>query len=125
MSRVSQFLLRALCDPRDSGSSSRDMGDQGSVLVREKDVPKHRGFEVELFTRTDGDWQIKLVLSSYTFMNNGAMGFPGMRAFMWGVVRCGGCAQAAPPPTTNDSLDFDGDEKTTTDESIACVGVGS
>lgn len=34
-----------------SGSSSRDMGDQGSVLIREKNVPLHRGFEVELFTR--------------------------------------------------------------------------
>ena len=52
------------------------MGDKGSVLVREKDVAKHRGFEEELFNRTDGDWNIKLVLSSYTFMDDGAMGIP-------------------------------------------------
>ncbi len=52
------------------------MGDKGSVLVIQKDVPKHRGFEVQLFSRTDANWQIKLVLSSYTFMNNGAMGIP-------------------------------------------------
>ena len=52
------------------------MGDKGSVLVIQKDVPKHRGFEVQMFSRTDADWQIKLVLSSYTFMNNGAMGIP-------------------------------------------------
>jgi len=63
-------------DDQNPGSSSRDMGDKGSVLVIQKDVPKHRGFEVQLFTRTDGDWQIRLVLSSYTFMNNGAMGPP-------------------------------------------------
>ena len=43
---------------------------------KQQDVPKHRGFETQLFSRTDGDWQIKLVLSSYTFMDNGAMGFP-------------------------------------------------
>jgi hypothetical protein len=54
----------------------RDMGDTGSVLVREKDVGKHRKFNIDLFRRGDGNWQIKLVLSSYTFMNNGAMGIP-------------------------------------------------
>merc|ERR1711957_517877 len=53
-----------------------DMQDKGSVLVREKDIPKHRGFEKQLFDRTDGNWQIKLVLSSYSFMDNGAMGIP-------------------------------------------------
>lgn len=63
-------------DDQNPGSSSRDMGDKGSVLVIQKDVPKHRGFEVQLFSRTDANWQIKLVLSSYTFMNNGAMGIP-------------------------------------------------
>ena len=48
----------------------------GSVLVKEKDVPRHRGFEIQLFDRTDGNWQIKLVLSSYSFMNNGSQGIP-------------------------------------------------
>ena len=52
------------------------MGDKGSVLVIEKNVDKHRGFEEQLFNRTDGDWQIKLLLSSYTFMDDGAMGIP-------------------------------------------------
>lgn len=51
------------------------MGDAGSVLVKQRDVPKHRYFEKLLFTRTDGDWKIKLVLSSYTF-KNGAFGPP-------------------------------------------------
>ena len=63
-------------DQQNHGSSSRDMADKGSVLVKDKDIAKHRGFEVQLFTRTDADWHIKLVLSSYMFMNNGANGFP-------------------------------------------------
>ncbi len=45
-------------------------------MIREKNVEKHRTFNKQLFDRTDGDWSIKLVLSSYTFMNNGAMGIP-------------------------------------------------
>lgn len=52
------------------------MGDKGSVLIKEKDINKHRNFEKQLFTRNDGNWQIKTVLSSYSFMNNGAQGFP-------------------------------------------------
>ena len=52
------------------------MGDKGSVLIKDKNVSLHRGFETQLFSRTDGDWKIKLVLSSYTFMNNGAAGVP-------------------------------------------------
>ena len=53
------------------------MGDTGSILVKEKDVNRHRNFNVQMFTRTDGNWQIKLVLSSYTFMENvGAFSFP-------------------------------------------------
>lgn len=63
-------------DDQNPGSSSRDMGDKGSVLIKDRDTNKHRSFEVQLFERTDGDWKIKLVLSSYSFMNNGAAGFP-------------------------------------------------
>ena len=29
-----------------------------------------------MFTRTDVEWKIKLVLSSYSFMKDGASGFP-------------------------------------------------
>ncbi|KAL4175741.1 hypothetical protein KRP22_000702 [Phytophthora ramorum] len=63
-------------DQQNDGSSSRDMGDAGSVLIKDKDVEKHRSFEVKLFSRTDADWQIKVVLSSYTWFPNGAAGFP-------------------------------------------------
>lgn len=63
-------------DDQTTGSSSRDMQSAGSVLVIAKDVNLHRNFEKQLFTRTDGNWQIRLVLSSYSFMNNGASGIP-------------------------------------------------
>ena len=56
-------------DDQTPGSSSRDMGDKGSVLVIQKDVNKHRDFEVQLFSRNDANWQIKMVLSSYSFKN--------------------------------------------------------
>jgi alpha-amylase len=48
------------------------MGDKGSVYIKERDLNKHRNFEKLLFERTDGNWQIKTLLSSYSFMNNGA-----------------------------------------------------
>ncbi|KAH7109641.1 glycoside hydrolase superfamily [Dendryphion nanum] len=63
-------------DQQSPGSSSRDMQDKGSVLVKDKDVAKHRGFEVQLFSRTDADWSVKLVLSSYLFAEGGGNGFP-------------------------------------------------
>lgn len=68
-----RFVAQNDChDDQNPGSSSRDMGDTGSVLVKEKDVNKHRDFEKQLFSRTDGNWQIKTVLSSYSFMDDGA-----------------------------------------------------
>jgi len=32
------------------------MQDKGSVLIKEKDVNKHRNFEKLPFDRTDGNW---------------------------------------------------------------------
>ncbi|TYZ65335.1 hypothetical protein PybrP1_012659 [[Pythium] brassicae (nom. inval.)] len=63
-------------DQQNPDSTSRDMGDKGSILIKAKDVNAHRGFETQLFTRTDADWKIKVVLSSYTWFTNGAAGFP-------------------------------------------------
>ena len=63
-------------DEQKQGSSSRDMQDKGSVYIIERNIEKHRYFNVQMFTRTDADWKIKLMLSSYSFMNNGASGFP-------------------------------------------------
>lgn len=45
--------------------------------MKEKNVDKHRDFSIQMLTRTDGNWQIKLVLSSYTFIESrGAYSFP-------------------------------------------------
>jgi len=63
-------------DDQNEGSSSRDMGAEGSVYVKERDVNKHRWFNVKMFTRTDNNWKIKLLLSSYSFMSNGGRGYP-------------------------------------------------
>ena len=63
-------------DEQKQGSSSRDMQDKGSVYIIERNIEKHRYFNVQMFTRTDANWKIKLMLSSYSFMNNGASGFP-------------------------------------------------
>eukprot|EP00742_Colponemidia_sp_Colp-10_P003716 GILJ01003955.1.p1 GENE.GILJ01003955.1~~GILJ01003955.1.p1 ORF type:complete len:647 (-),score=79.81 GILJ01003955.1:225-2165(-) len=66
-----RFVVQNDChDDQFPGSSSRDMGDAGSVLVKERNVDKHRRFEESLFQRTDGSWKIRLVLSSYTFQDN-------------------------------------------------------
>ena len=46
-------------DQQFGGSSSRDMGDKGSVLVKEKNIGKHRHFQKQLFSRNDGKWKIK------------------------------------------------------------------
>ena len=63
------------------------MGDAGSILVKEKDVDKHRNFNVQMLTRTDANWQIKLILSSYTFKDSiGAYSFPD------GASDCSNCA---------------------------------
>ncbi|KAG5651352.1 hypothetical protein H0H81_008991 [Sphagnurus paluster] len=63
-------------DQQNSGSSSRDMQDFGSVLIKDKDVARHRSFEVKLFTQTAFAASIRNILSSYSFRSNGAAGFP-------------------------------------------------
>ncbi|KAI5805479.1 glycoside hydrolase superfamily [Peziza echinospora] len=63
-------------DQQSPGSSSRDMGSHGSVLAKDKNVERHRRFEKLLFSRSDAQWDVKLVLSGYLFMENGASGFP-------------------------------------------------
>lgn len=58
-------------DQQTSGSSSRDMGSDGCVLVKGCTESDHRGFEVKLFQSPKGandnnnDYPIRLVLSSY------------------------------------------------------------
>ncbi|KAL5633527.1 hypothetical protein ACGC1H_003875 [Rhizoctonia solani] len=63
-------------DQQNDGSSSRDMGDKGSVLIKDKNVATHRSFEVQLFTQTGFNANVRNILSSYSFRSNGAKGFP-------------------------------------------------
>jgi alpha-amylase len=92
-----RFVAENDChDDQNPGSSSRDMGDKGSVLIKDKNVDLHRQFETQLFSRTDGNWQIKTLLSSYSFMDNGAAGFPDGHSDCDKCVgeNCGGCTKS-------------------------------
>ena len=62
-------------DQQNDGSTSRDMHDKGCVLVSKKcSIDDHRRFEVKLFQNPEGtsdndnDFPIRLVLSSYWFV---------------------------------------------------------
>lgn len=65
-------------DQQTSGSTSRDMGDQGCVLIENCDADTHRGFEVKLFENPNGandndnDYPIRLILSSYYWQGDSA-----------------------------------------------------
>lgn len=69
-------------DQQSNGSSSRDMHDEGCVLVKGCDPDKHRGFEIKLFEDPKGaqdndkDYPIRMVLSSYYFTSDGATSIP-------------------------------------------------
>ncbi|ELP93184.1 alpha-amylase, putative [Entamoeba invadens IP1] len=65
-------------DQQNPGSTSRNMYEHGSVLVKDKNVESHRNFEISLFSRTDQNWTHRLLLSSYTQIQstNGNDGFP-------------------------------------------------
>eukprot|EP00935_MAST-01C_sp_MAST-1C-sp1_P001583 g1583.t1 len=68
-------------DQQNPGSSSRDMGDDGCVLIKGCAEAEHRQYEVKLFTSPNGatnnddDYPIRVVLSSY-FWQNGSTGVP-------------------------------------------------
>ena len=63
-------------DQQTDGSTSRDMGDQGCVLVEGCEEATHRAFEVQLFENPNGasdndvDYPIRLVLSRCTPRRN-------------------------------------------------------
>ena len=63
-------------DQQNPGSSSRDMHDNGCVLVKGCPPNSHRNFELMLFNNPPGAWNndndypIRMVLSSYYFENN-------------------------------------------------------
>ena len=69
-------------DQQNPGSTSRDMGDQGCVLIKDcSSDSAHRAFEKKLFESPNGlsdpvkDYPIRLVLSSFYWVN-GVQGVP-------------------------------------------------
>ena len=77
LSRVRKVIQNDDHDQQSSSSSSRDLGDNGCVLVKGCDPNNHRYFEQRLFTNpypgygvdNDNDYPIRMVLSSYYFLN--------------------------------------------------------
>eukprot|EP01130_Rhizamoeba_saxonica_P001671 TRINITY_DN11542_c0_g1_i2.p1 TRINITY_DN11542_c0_g1~~TRINITY_DN11542_c0_g1_i2.p1 ORF type:complete len:376 (+),score=86.17 TRINITY_DN11542_c0_g1_i2:1477-2604(+) len=96
--RLRSVIQNDDADQQNPGSSSRDMHGRGSVLVKEKNVPLHRSFEVKLFEDPYGvqnnevDYPIRVVLSSYYFPENGARGIPdGKSDCSLCTTTCDGC----------------------------------
>lgn len=69
-------------DQQNPGSSSRDMGPEGCVLIKGCDEASHRSYEVKLFTSPNGahdnynDYPIRTVLSSYYWGEGEVQGIP-------------------------------------------------
>lgn len=93
------------------------MGDQGCVLVRGCDTDKHRGFEEKLFSSPNGigdndnDAPIRMVLSSFRFPSDTALGIPdGLSDCSLCTITCDGC-QSVPKAAAykEDSCGYDTD----------------
>jgi len=98
VSRVRSLIQNDDADQQNQGSSSRDLQDRGSVLVKDKDINKHRSFEIKLFSNpyevkdNDNDYPIRAVLSSYYFPDNDARGIPdGLSDCSTCKITCNGC----------------------------------
>jgi alpha-amylase len=85
-------------DQQTPGSTSRDMGSDGCVLIKDcSSADEHRQFEVELFSSppgaddNDNDYPIRMLLSSYWWFNN-SFGVPdGKSDCALCTVTCQGC----------------------------------
>jgi alpha-amylase len=84
-------------DQQTPGSSSRDMGSFGCVLVRDCPADSHRNFEIKLFespngvSNNDDDWPIRFILSSFYF-TFGTKGIPdGKSDCSLCTVSCASC----------------------------------
>lgn len=88
-------------DQQNEGSSSRDMGDQGCVLIKGCSESDHRGFETKLFNNPNGvgdnnnNYPIRLILSSYYWQKSSAgtsYGAPdGLSDCSQCTLNCNGC----------------------------------
>jgi alpha-amylase len=89
-------------DQQYPGSSSRDMGPFGCVLVKDCSENQHRDFEVRLFSNPNGvsnndnDWPIRFILSSY-YHTYGPNGIPdGLSTCDICEVTCNSCKESVP-----------------------------
>jgi alpha-amylase len=85
-------------DQQNPGSSSRDMGDDGCVLIKGCAEDEHRGFEEKLFSSPNGvkdnndDYPIRTVLSSFYWGTGEVQGIPdGLSDCSLCTVSCDGC----------------------------------
>jgi alpha-amylase len=84
-------------DQQTSGSTSRDMGSEGCVLVEGCAEDTHKGFEVKLFenpngaSNNDNDYPIRMVLSSYYWQGNSAGVPDGLSNCDKCEINCSGC----------------------------------
>jgi alpha-amylase len=89
-------------DQQMPGSSSRDMGPFGCVLVKNCTENDHRNFEIHLFENPNGvsnnaeDWPIRFILSRY-YHTYGALGIPdGLSDCSLCKVTCNSCRESIP-----------------------------
>lgn len=85
-------------DQQNPGSSSRDMGDTGCVLIKGCAEADHRNFEVKLFTNPPGatdnskDYPIRVILSSFYWGADANQGIPdGKSDCALCTTNCQGC----------------------------------
>lgn len=93
-----QVIMNDDHDQQNPGSSSRDMGDAGCVLIKGCDEAEHRRFEVELFTSPPGakdnnnDYPIRNILSSFYWAEGEVQGMPdGKSDCSLCTINCGSC----------------------------------
>jgi len=84
-------------DQQNPGSSSRDMGDDGCVLIKGCDPDEHRAYEVKLFEAPKGatdnanDFPIRVLLSSFYWPSGGRSEDEGVQGIPDGKSDCAGC----------------------------------
>jgi len=86
-------------DQQSPGSTSRDMGNEGCVLIKDcNSIQEHRNFEIKLFQNPNGvsdnnnDYPIRLILSSFYWGKNSANGIPDSKSdCSLCTTTCNGC----------------------------------
>lgn len=110
ISKVRNAVQNDDADQQNPGSSSRDMGDQGCVLIKDcSDSAEHRGFETKLFDQPNGandndnEYPIRLILSSFWWVND-VQGIPdGKSDCDLCTINCEGCKGMKYAPAFDDS----------------------